>query len=107
MRKLLILSVLLVFVIGVAGSVLAKGEKKNKEDIQLTRAIQFCEANSNLGYSSFGECMGIFAVAYGPGKAGPVGVCSAFMNNNPENFYVQFNNLNECRKFLQTGYVHE
>ena len=87
---------------------LAKDKKdKNKEDIQLTRAIQFCEANGNLGYSSFGECMTIFAVAYGPGKAGPVGVCKAFRNNNPENFYDQFDNLDQCANFLSTGYVYE
>ncbi len=106
MKKLLILMILFAFVVGVPGSVLAK-KKKDKEDIKLTSASQFCEANGNLGYSSLGDCIDIFLTTYGPGNSGPVGVCKEFLNKDPEQFYERYNNLDECVNFLRTGYVHE
>jgi len=106
MRKFVALAIVLAFVIVVPASTLAKG-KKTPKSIEFTSAAQFCDANGNLGYGSFGECMSIFRACYGPGNSGAVCVCKQFQTGEPQQFYVQYNNLDECVNFMRHGYVFE
>jgi len=106
MKKFVILTILIAFVIGVPASMLAKGKDK-PTSIEFMNAAQFCDANGNLGYGSFGQCMSIFRACYGPGNSGAICVCKQFQKGEPQQFYVQYNNLDECVNFIRTGYVYE
>ena len=105
MKKFVTLTILLAFVVVAPTSALAKKEATTKS-LEFMSAAQFCDANGNLG-GSFGDCMSIFRACYGPGNSGAVCVCKQFQKGEPQKFYVQYNNLDECVNFMRQGFVFE
>jgi hypothetical protein len=74
---------------------------------EAVNASQFCKANGELGYSSHGKCVSILLGAYERDENGPVYFCKEFLNNDPEGFYTEYNNIGECISHLVNGYVSE
>lgn len=102
MKRFAILTILLVFLLGIPLSTLAKGGKEESGS-----AAQFCTANNNLGYNSSGQCISVFRTMYGPGNSGPVAVCKELLNNAPETFYGNYNSVDDCVSHLRNGYIAE
>jgi hypothetical protein len=89
---------LLVLVVGISAPVLAiDGEFKN--------ASQWCKANNDLDYSNHGQCVRSVTACYGRGNSGPVCACKDYLDNDPDGFYVEYNNLGECVSHLRQGFV--
>ncbi len=99
MKKLFVLTVLLLFVIGLPGATLANGLYSN--------AAQSCKDNDNWGYSSFGKCVSILRACEGPGNTDAVCTCKVFLDTAPSAFFVAYNNMGECINYERFGYVFE
>jgi hypothetical protein len=102
MKRLIALSILLVFVIGTPMLLFAKKEKGEDKTY-----AQFCMANGNLGYRSLGECVAVLSSCNRPGNTGPECACEEFLNNDPQGFYVEYNSFAECISHLRDGFVSE
>jgi hypothetical protein len=107
MKKLIALLIVLAFVIWIPGSVVAK--KDVKQQVDQENAVQYCEANDNMGYNSLGRCVRVYMACYGPGNTEAVCICTKHQNEDPIGFYNEsgFNNLDECINFQRHGYVFE
>lgn len=105
MKKLIALLIVLTFVFCIPGSGVAKKEVKNQADEQ--NAMQYCEANGNMGFNSLGRCVRLYMACNGPGNTEAVCICKTFQDEEPTEFYTEYNNLDECISFHRDGYVHE
>ena len=95
MKKLIALTALLAFIVGTSVCVLAN-------DDESTNASNFCKANEDLGYINHGQCVSVLMA-----PDGPVKTCKQLLNDDPEEFYDEYNNLGECISHTQDGYVSE
>lgn len=100
MKGLIALILLLAFVFGGSATILAK-------DDDHPEALQWCEANENLGYKNIGRCVRAFMSCYAPGNTGAECACEDFLNGNPQEFYVEYNNMATCINHLRYGYAFE
>ena len=99
MKKFIALLIVLTFVIGIPGAVVAKVDQEN--------ANQFCKANNNMGYNNLGRCVRVYTACYRPGNMEAVCVCETYQSEDSTGFYTEYNNLAECISFQRDGYVHE
>src|SRR4030042_2349884 len=95
MKTPLSLMIMLVLAICLSTPVLANAENDS----------QWCKANDNLGYSSHGQCVRYVKACNEPGNTGPLCACRTYLNNDPEGFYVEYNNLGEWISHLQDGFI--
>lgn len=95
MKKLIVLTVLLAFVVGSPVTVLANGS-------EIKNASQYCKANNDLGFSNHGKCVSLLMA-----QDGPVKICKEMLNTNPGEFYETYNNLGGCISHIRLGYDPE
>ena len=93
MKKLIVLTILLAFVVGVPGTALAGGNEN---------VSQFCKANNDLGFSNHGKCVSSLM-----GPDGAAMICKQILNADPDEFYGDYNNLEGCINHIQLGYITE
>ena len=105
MKKLIALLIVLTFVIWIPGSVVAKKDVENQAE-QLN-ASQYCKANDNMGFNSLGRCVRLYMACNGPGNTEALCICRTFQNEEPTEFYTEYNNLGECINYQRHGYVFE
>ena len=79
MKKIIALLIVLTFVIGIPGAVVAKVDQEN--------ASQFCKANDNMGYNNLGRCVRVYTACYGPGNTEAVCVCKTYQSEDSTGFY--------------------
>ena len=98
MKIFITLMLLLACIFGGSGALLAK-------DDDYPEALQWCEANDNLGYKNVGRCTRAFMACNARGNTGAECVCKDFLNSEPVSFYVEYDNLATCINHLKYGYV--
>jgi hypothetical protein len=98
MKISIILTLLLAFIIGLPPAILA-----NYDGYQ--NASQWCTANDDLLLKNHGACVSYLRACKGPDDTGPMCACKELLDSNPDGFYAEYNNLNECVNHLKDGYV--
>ena len=79
MKKLILLTIVIAFVVGGPGLVFANG-------VEPENASKYCKANDDLDYKNHGQCVSSFKKCYTPGNTGPVCVCKEHLGNDPTGF---------------------